>query len=296
MEITNLAESVSYLANFFHTLPPETVLRLECSLTLLQREQHLAALYFFGQLEAQSATYWLAFGTPEADLFREQKLFYSRNATDWFLLLGPTNPSEPSEDWSLLCENFTGEVGNRFRLPVKQRDAEPSPSYVLEQERLWYVFRALLREACCVPRGLLYRTDTKETVRNTLFRGLTEEQLGALANYQHFRQPERDAEENLAGRPTDCNLSMDVFDRIEDLVPRGRCFSLRVDDSSRLATCSSLWWLGAVSFHKANSGDVCGFYYRGDGRKNWDLPFMVGGHEREVSNAEKIKIEIEENP
>ncbi|XP_035786937.1 radial spoke head protein 9 homolog [Anopheles albimanus] len=277
MEITNLAESVSYLASFFHTLPPETVLRLECSLTLLKNEQQLAALYFFGQLEAQSATYWLAFGTPEADLFREQKLFYSRNATEWFLLLAPTN-REPTDNWSLICEDFTGEVGNRFRLPASrlQEDSEANrPRYVLEQERLWYVFRALLREACCVPRGLLYRTDTKETIRNTLFRGLTEGQLGDLANYQHFRLPERDVEENLGGRPSDCILSMDVFDRIEDVVPRGRSFSLRVDDSGRFATCSSLWWLGAVSFHKANAGDLCGFYYRGDGRKNWDLPFQV---------------------
>ncbi|XP_052869963.1 radial spoke head protein 9 homolog [Anopheles cruzii] len=274
MEISNFAECVRNLAHFCHTIPTEACLKLESSLVLLKANQRLESLYLVGQLRGQSNVYWLAFGAPEMALFREQKFFYTRNGIDWFRLLEPT---VWSDDWSRIREQFTGDVCHVFQLELGRRPTEegaPACLEVLEQDRLWYVFRSLLREAACLPRGLLYWSDGKEVVLNPHFRGLTEDELSELSNYQHFRPPERDAETNLRGRH-ECNLSVDVFDRIEDVLPHGKSFVLRLDGTGRFAHCSSLYWLGLVSFTRARSADLYGFYYVGDGCKNWDLPFMV---------------------
>ncbi|XP_052890243.1 radial spoke head protein 9 homolog [Anopheles moucheti] len=269
MEVSNLAELVPLLSNFWRTIPTTLQLKLESSLTLLKQDHKLNKLFFLGRLEAHSINYLLAFGSPGVDLFHQRKFYYSRNGVDWLLLLEPT---DWSEEWGRIWGEFTGNVGFAFK--IRSLAAGSTSVMVSEQDRLWYVMHAILREAAGVPRGALRMSSEKHVVLNPFFQGLTRAELVELGNYQHFRPPERPAEENLRGR-TEYNLSMDVFDPLEvDVLPEGKSFTLRMDDSDQLAMWSSLHWLGLDFFHKANS-NVYGFFYNGDGRKNWDLPFMV---------------------
>ncbi|XP_050080852.1 radial spoke head protein 9 homolog [Anopheles maculipalpis] len=269
MEISTFSEMVPLLSNFWRTIPTTLQLKLESSLTLLKQDHKLNKLFFLGRLEAHSINYLLAFGTPGVDLFHQRKFYYSRDGIDWLLLLEPANWSE---DWGRLWCEFTGNVGFGFK--IRSLAAGSASVVVSEQDRLWYVMHAILREAAGVPRGALRMSTDQQIVLNPFFQGLTRDELGVLGNYQHFRRPERSAEENLRGR-NECNLSMDVFDSLESTVlPEGKSFTLRMDDSDQLAMWSSLHWLGLDFFHKANSS-VFGFLYNGDGRKNWDLPFMV---------------------
>ncbi|XP_035893378.1 radial spoke head protein 9 homolog [Anopheles stephensi] len=269
MEISTFSELVPLLSNFWRTIPTPLQLKLESSLTLLKQDHKLSKLFFLGQLEAHSINYLLAFGTPGVDLFQHRKFYYSRDGVGWILLL---EPASWSEDWSRLWSEFTGNGSFAFKI---RSLAAGSPSVMVnEQDRLWYVMHAILREAAGVPRGALRMSTDGQIVLNPFFQGLNREELGELGNYQHFRRPERSAEENLRGRK-ECNLAMDVFDPLEsDVLPEGKSFTLRMDDSDQLAMWSSLHWLGLDFFHKANS-NVFGFLYNGDGRKNWDLPFMV---------------------
>uniref|UniRef100_A0A182W1Z7 Radial spoke head protein 9 homolog n=1 Tax=Anopheles minimus TaxID=112268 RepID=A0A182W1Z7_9DIPT len=269
MEIGNFSELIPLLSNFWCTIPATLQLKLESSLTLLKQNHKLHKLFFLGRLEAQSINYLLAFGSPGVDLFHQRKFYYSRNGIDWLLLL---EPSDWNEDWGRIWSEFTGNAGFAFKI---RSLAAGSPNVVVnEQDRLWYVMHAILREAVGVPRGALSMSSDKHVVLNPFFRGLNREELVELGNYQHFRRPEHSAEENLRGRP-ECNLSMDVLDPLEvDVLPMGKSFTLRMDDSDQLAMWSSLHWLGLIFFHKANT-NMYGFIYNGDGRKNWDLPFMV---------------------
>uniref|UniRef100_A0A182K2X8 Radial spoke head protein 9 homolog n=1 Tax=Anopheles christyi TaxID=43041 RepID=A0A182K2X8_9DIPT len=269
MEIGNFSELVPLLSNFWRTIPTALQLKLESSLTLLKQDHQLSKLFFLGRLEAHSTSYLLAFGSPGLDLFHQRKFYYSRTGVDWILLLEPT---DWSNEWSQLCAEFTGNASFAFKL---RSLAMGSPSVVVrEQDRLWYVMYAILREAAGVPRGALRMSNDRVVVVNPFFQGLSREELVELGNYQHFRRPERSAEENVRGRK-ECNLSFDVFDRLEvDVLPEGKSFTMRLDDSDRVVVWSSLHWLGLDFFHKANS-NVYGFFYQGNGRKNWDLPFMV---------------------
>nr|XP_040235801.1 radial spoke head protein 9 homolog [Anopheles coluzzii] len=269
MEIDSFTELVPLLSNFWRTIPAAQQLKLESSLTLLKQDHQLSQLHFLGRLEAHSVAYLLAFGTPGLDVFRERKFYYSRNAVDWILLLEPT---DWTEEWSRLWGEFTGNASFAFKM--RSLAAGSAGVVVREQDRLWYVIHAILREAAGVPRGALRMSTERDVVLNPFFQGLTRAEMVQLANYQHFRRPERPAEENLRGRK-ECDLSFDVFDRLEvDVLPEGKSFTMRVDDSGRLVVWSSLHWLGLEFFHKADS-NVYGFFYQGDGRKNWDLPFMV---------------------
>uniref|UniRef100_A0A182PEJ8 Radial spoke head protein 9 homolog n=1 Tax=Anopheles epiroticus TaxID=199890 RepID=A0A182PEJ8_9DIPT len=269
MEIGSFAELVPLLSNFWCTIPPALQLKLESSLTLLKQDHQLTKLFFLGRLEAHSASYLLAFGSPGLDLFQQRKFYYSRNGVDWLLLLEPT---DWTDDWVRLWGEFTGNASFAYKI---RSLAVGSPNVLVrEQDRLWYVMHAILREAVGVPRGALRMSSDREVVLNPFFQGLSREELVELANYQHFRRPERSAEENLRGRK-ECNLSFDVFDRLlVDVLPEGKSFTMRLDDSERLVMWSSLHWLGLNFFHKADS-NLFGFFYQGDGRKNWDLPFMV---------------------
>uniref|UniRef100_A0A182N314 Radial spoke head protein 9 homolog n=1 Tax=Anopheles dirus TaxID=7168 RepID=A0A182N314_9DIPT len=269
MEVDRLSELIPILSNFWRTVPTGLQLMLESSLTLLKHAHQLSRLFFLGRLEAHSAYYLLAFGSPGVDLFHQRKFYYSRNGTDWVLLL---EPPDWSDEWGHLWGGFTGNAGFVFKM--RSLAAGSRTVEVREQDRLWYVMHAILREAAGVPRGALRVSTEREVVVNPFFQGLSLAELTEHGNYQHFRRPERAAEENLRGRP-ECNLSVDVLDRLEvDVLPEGKSFTLRLDDSEQLAMWSSLHWLGLDFFHKANS-NVFGFFYNGDGRKNWDLPFMI---------------------
>lgn len=280
MNLDNLFDHLPYMAYAFRTLSTEERLKLEHSLRILQRAQRLRSVYFFGKLEGIDGHYTLAFGCPGWDVFKNRKLFYSQNLYDWFLLL---EPKHWSEDWQYIRHPFQGDpafkqeidLGPEFTLNEDQVpiDGARGQFVVKEQDRLWYVMTRILQEAAIVPRGVLYHSTEGECVINPFYGGLDINESVSVVNYHHFRKPIYGAKENLLKRE-DCSYFVDVFDPADDVIPEHKSFVVTRDRERDVFVLKSLHWPGMVSFHRVNS-NIYGFFYFGDGRKNWDMLFML---------------------
>ncbi|XP_058813412.1 radial spoke head protein 9 homolog [Topomyia yanbarensis] len=280
MNLENLQDHLSYLSYAFRTLTTEEQMKLVHSLTVLQRMQRLDAVYFLGRLEGCEADYMLAFGCPDKDIFHDRKLFYSLDLTDWYQLLEPKNWSS---NWDQVQCSFRGD-------PAFRVEEDLGPSYTLdedlvpvveerirpkmkEQNRLWFVISRILEEAAIVPRGVLYHCTEGRSVVNPFFRGISVNDSLKLHNYHHFRKPIGEPQENLLKRD-DCSYFLDVFDPVDDLIPAEQSFAVTRDLQRDVFVMKSLHWPGMLNFHRSNS-NVYGFFYFGDGRKNWDLLFKI---------------------
>ncbi|XP_058460421.1 radial spoke head protein 9 homolog [Malaya genurostris] len=281
MNLENLHDHLPYLSYGFRTLTTEERMKLEHSLRLLQQMQHLDAVYFLGKLEGLEADYLLAFGCPSRDIFLGRKFFYSLNLTDWYQLL---EPKDWCRDWDQMEVPFQGDpaykvlqdLGPKYALNedlVPVVEGERLILNVKEQNRLWFVMNSILDEAVIVPRGVLYHTVEGQSVINPFFHGIGINDSLKLHNYHHFRKPIGEPGKNLLKRD-DCNYFLDVFDSADDVIPKEHSFAVTRDPQRDVFMLKSLHWPGMTSFHRANS-DVYGFFYFGDGRKNWDLLFKI---------------------
>ncbi|XP_062542538.1 radial spoke head protein 9 homolog [Armigeres subalbatus] len=236
-------------------------------------------VYFFGKLEGLDAHYTLAFGCHGRDIFQDRKLFYSQNLCDWYLLL---EPKHWSADWEFIKRPFQGdpafklevELGPEFTLNEDQVpiEGETKKFSLKEQDRLWYAMTRILQEAALVPRGVLYHSTEGECIINPFYGGMDINESMKIVNYQHFRKPIYAAKENLLKREA-CSYFLDVFDTADDVIPE-RSFVATHDSERDVFVLKSLHWPGLCNFHRAGS-NIYGFFYFGDGRKNWDMLFMM---------------------
>ncbi|XP_065095218.1 radial spoke head protein 9 homolog [Ochlerotatus camptorhynchus] len=281
MNLDNLFDHLPYMAYAFRTLSTEERLKLEHSLRVLQRAQRLNSVYFLGKLEGTDADYILAFGCTGRDIFKSRRLFYSQNLCDWFLLL---EPKHWSDDWDRIRSPFRGDpafnlqvdLGPEFTLDEDQVpiEGERRRFIVKEQDRLWFAVTKVLQEAAIVPRGVLYHSTEGDCVINPFFGGMNPDESIRMVNYQHFRKPINDVRENLLKRE-DCSYFVDVFDSAADgAIPKEKNFVVTRDRERDVFVLKSLYWPGMNNFHRVNSS-VFGFFYFGDGNKNWDLLFML---------------------
>ncbi|XP_053696608.1 radial spoke head protein 9 homolog [Sabethes cyaneus] len=278
MNYESLPEYLSYLSYGFRTLSSEEHFKLEHSLRNLQRAQQLNSVYFLGKLEGMEADYYLAFGCPGQDLFSGRKLFYSLNLIDWYLLL---EPKSWTSDWDQIKSMFRGDpafqltvdFGPQFTLDEDLVPIEGASRILVlkEQDRLWFVVSRLLEEAAVVPRGVLYHTTDGKSVINSFFDGMPVCDGVDLRNYHHFRLPVTEPRKNLLKRDK-CSYFFDVFDPAVYCIPKVESFDLTRDPMRDVVLLKSLQWPGMVSFQRANS-KAYGFFYFGDGRKNWNLMF-----------------------
>ncbi|XP_055600472.1 radial spoke head protein 9 homolog [Uranotaenia lowii] len=279
MNLEHLYDHFRYMWHGFRTLSAEEQVKLEHSLRLLQRAQKLQSVYFMGKLEGIEADYLLAFGCPGRDVFKDRLFFYSQDSSDWFML---QEPKEWDGDlWSKIRAPFQGDpalkievnLGPGFELdedlvPI-QTDSKPFT--LKEQNRLWFTMSKVLEEAALLPRGVLYQDTDGSHVINPFFNGLSLNESMKLCNYQHFRKPIYSTQDNLLRRE-DYSYFTDVYDTAEDILPKEKSYVVRHDLERNILTLRSLHWPGLVCFHRANS-NIYGFYYYGDGIKNWDLMF-----------------------
>lgn len=281
MNLEKLFDHLPYMSYAFRTLSTDDRIKLEHSLRILQRGQHLNSVYFLGKLKGTDADYTLAFGCPGRDIFKDRKLFYSQNLCDWYLLL---EPKCWSDDWDLIRSPFRGDpafklqvdLGPDFTLDEDQVPIVGNPIrfIVKEQDRLWFAVTKVLQETALVPRGVLYHSTEGECVINPFFGGMNLSESIRMVNYQHFRKPMHDVKENLLKRD-DCSYFTDVFDSaVDGVIPKGQSFVVTRDRERDVFVLKSLCWPGMSSFQRVNS-DIYGFFYFGDGRKNWDLLFML---------------------
>lgn len=97
-------------------------------------------------------------------------------------------------------------------------------------------------------------------------------QANEMKNFQLFRYPQNNHNYNLA-KHDDFNYQTDFFDTIDDVLPRNRCFSSKINDRD-VCLIRALYWPGMVYFHKLNT-KYQGFFYIGNGKRNLDLLFMT---------------------
>lgn len=149
----------------------------------------------------------------------------------------------------------------------------PAVKKIKEEDRLACVVHMMMRESAIIPRGVLYRqvNEGRAVIYNPCFRGLTHLDASQLKNFQLFRYPLNNRNYNLTKRE-DYNYQTDFFDTLDDLVPPNSV-SLQITDRD-VCLIRSLKWPGSVFYHKLNT-PYQGFFYFGNGLKNWDLLFMM---------------------
>jgi len=71
----------------------------------------------------------------------------------------------------------------------------------------------------------------------------------------------------------DACFKFDILDNIEDDKIKGS-WSIQLDPTKKICNVRSLLWPGYYAVHLSNS-DLYGGVYFGNGKKNYDLPFMI---------------------
>lgn len=285
MNIEYLRESlqlVSYAGA--HLLNNEQLALLEHSLLVLQNDNLLPQIFFWGRVSAVNGDYYIAFGYLK-DALRGRRFFFSKNCVQWFLL--PPAKKIDNAVSALIVQPFSGDVSHIDEVLLDPEfvidpsgsvlRSEPQRWSMNEEERLAAVVTQITDEAALLPRGALVKKTDGRTVYAPTFRGLGQLEASQLENYALYREPQDEWNANLLKRP-DYNYSTDIFDTIDSLVPANRTFALSVDAAAAgrggLVVIRSLYWPGMAFFHKGGSRKH-GFGYFGDGRKNMDLLFML---------------------
>jgi radial spoke head protein 9 len=91
-----------------------------------------------------------------------------------------------------------------------------------------------------------------------------------FCNYQLFRSPKNKFNYNLLKR-WNYDYATDMYDTLDDLVPAH--FAITMDNRKSVIFIRSLHWPGMQFYHKIDS-KLFGFFYIGDGEKNFDILFM----------------------
>lgn len=271
-------QSISEYANIW--LTPEECIYCKTSLTLLQSENKLNRMFFWGKINGLESDYYVAFGF-KADCFRHRIFFYSSDALDWMRLPNP-NTELMQKDY-IFTKPFTGDIGKEVDvlLPPKfkivgeklSQELSTNPIKIMEEQRLACTVWKITNESAIVPRGAVVSSAEGTIILNSFFHGLKQEQAKLLSNYQYYREPQNKLQHNLLKR-SDYNISIDFLDTLEDLVPVNKSIAIHFERNKEIVFLKSLHWLGMCCYHELES-ETFGFYYIGDGRKNLDILFSV---------------------
>lgn len=142
-----------------------------------------------------------------------------------------------------------------------------------EIDRLSCIVNMITEETAIMPRGALCKRTDGKSVYSPSFHGLSLLESSQLTNFQLYRTPQNRWNSNLL-KHQDYNYATDIFDSIDLIVPEHKSFALTLQNDRGLVLIKSLYWPGMMFFHKCHS-QIHGFCYVGDGRKNFDLLFML---------------------
>lgn len=281
MNIEFFRESLELLSlGGAHMLNEEQKALLENSLVMLQSENKLHKIFFWGRIAAVDGDYYIACGYLK-DSLRGRRFFFSKNCWSWYLL-PPGNADHYMA--SLLAERpLSGDISEIHEvvmdpLFVTSPDGVVLPSkrevlQLKEEDRLALLVSQITEESALLPRGALTKRMDGKAVYTPNFAGLSRLEASKMDNYALYRTPRDTWNANLLKKP-DYNYSTDIFDTIDSLVPVNDTFALNTDPNRGVVLIRSLYWPGMVFFHKWNSRKH-GFAYFGDGRKNLDILFML---------------------
>ncbi|KAG7305862.1 hypothetical protein JYU34_008404 [Plutella xylostella] len=252
-------------------LTSELVTRLQQSLTLLQAESHFTHVLYWGQIHAVDGDYHLAVGITH-DAIEDRKYFYTKDFHYWTLL---PKAKKKYKHLSLITSfPFRGDPTLKLKIDDEElEDDDPDKcKEMLEESRLAATVSNISEEAEVCARGQLLRRPDCTAVINPHFYGLDASEGKQLQSYLHVRPAQQRWNTNLLTRP-DYNYSMDFLDSIDRDIPSG-CWNLSLEQSGTVVYLKSLYWPGIMYFHKLKTPDA-GFLYIGNGRKNWDVPFLL---------------------
>ncbi|KAL0267402.1 UNVERIFIED_CONTAM: hypothetical protein PYX00_009682 [Menopon gallinae] len=297
MNVNKLQSALDCIGYSGNTLSNEQWIVLHNALTVLQTENHFKNVYLWGIIQGQEADYYVAYGYEQDALFG-QKYYYSNNLIDWGVL--PT-PTEKTMQLTELCQlRFQGDPA----LVVEVIDDDPGPApediekkkleiclaggdaaeiealekqystieTLKEEERLAATVGLINFDVVSVPRGALMKLADGKVVVNLAFEGLPMEESQELKNYVHYRKPVQRWNTNLLTRK-DYNYALDFLDSVDIDLPKG-CWSMQYERGGKLSILRNIYWIGYTGYHW-NATPDWGYFYVGNGRKNWDVPFMI---------------------
>lgn len=281
MNCKNLRENIENISLLGYRLTPEQLVLLENSLIILQNENKFRDIFYWGQINAVENDYYLAFGYTK-DCLRRRKFFWSHNCCDWFLL--PPEKQELNRICLIMPTKFKGDptwIENVELDPELIYDeenkiykaSERKIRKIKEEDRLSCIVAMITMETAIIPRGCLYKRVDRSVIYNPAFHGLTKIEANDITNFQLFRIPQNDYNTNLLKRGN-YNYPIDFFDIIDSCELGKKCYSKTIDDYHKIVFIRSLLWLGMVFYHKLETQQQ-GFLYIGDGKKNFDLLFML---------------------
>jgi len=300
MNINDLAGSFRRVGAFGQTLNTEERLKLELALLKIHDFEKFDEVLFWGKVQGVKKDYYLALALNFNGYyeFPRKKFFWA--SEDFVFAELPEINAEYRKEAETNVSLFSGEH-DKIIIEVKQPEEEEEnqeakaegsqeggenlegeeeeekeekipPKNFTELDRLAYVVRAVDVETSVVPLGAFKITPSHELRRNEAFRGLSQENVGLLHNYFHFRNVQSQAKKELLLRD-EALFHQDFFDPIEEDAPKCS-WSIQGDPSQRLVTIRSLLWPGYVAFHECNTPYFGGVYI-GNGLRNNDLAFML---------------------
>lgn len=142
-----------------------------------------------------------------------------------------------------------------------------------EEYRLALIVKTITDECAMVPRGAISKRVDGLNVINPVFQGLKFTVATDLNNYQLYRSPQNDWNENLLTRPY-YDYATDFLDTLDAVAPPQHSNAVIVDEYDAMVFIKSLLWPGMLFFHKCDTS-LHGFVYFGNGRKNSELLFMI---------------------
>lgn len=252
-------------------LTSENITLLQNSLTLLQNDNHFKHIHYWGQIFGINTDYHIAVGINE-DLLKERKYFYTTNMEFWNLL--PSAKKKYRHLCLLASTPFIGDPTVKIKVLDEslEEDHPDKCKDMKEEARLASTISNINDEAEICARGQLLKRPDGTIIINNNFYGLSTLESKQLKSYLHVRQPQHRWNTNLLTR-ADYNYSMDFLDTIDMDIPNG-CWNLSLEHSGTVVYLKNLYWLGMTYFHKVKTPDA-GFCYIGNGRKNWDVPFLL---------------------
>ncbi|XP_037958118.1 radial spoke head protein 9 homolog [Teleopsis dalmanni] len=277
MNLNYFQEGLDSLLFIGKKLTPEEKMLIEHSLLILQTENRMTGIYFWGRIDGIANDYFIAFGYTY-DCLKDRKYFYSNDCYIWQLLPFIHTP-KIFQATMLSHDPFIGDP--TIYMPVKMDpvfkieqnevvDARPAELVRLkEEDRLAALVFVISEEAGICPRGSVYKLIDGRCAPNALFHGLDDNQLGDISYYQLYRLPRNSMKGNVCRKP-DYNYPTDFLDAVDSVIPLGKSFTLSKHHRNRLIIIRSLIWPGMTFFHKLNSRKH-GFAYFGNGKKNLDL-------------------------
>lgn len=142
-----------------------------------------------------------------------------------------------------------------------------------EEHRLAFIVKTISEECAMVPRGAVSKQVDGTNVLNAMFQGLKLSAATDLNNYQLYRMPHNEWNENLLKRPS-YNYATDFLDTLDAVAPPQYSNAILLDRYDERVFIKSLLWPGMLFFHKCST-QMHGFVYFGNGRKNSELFFML---------------------